>query len=159
MGYQVVSKQIAVPNREKGEEEIFVRGQMLPDWVGEYELFVMTSSGYIKPVVDPDPVLTEAEKTPEPVRLPEHPPPPRTEADLRAGRQAEAARKTAEDAKEEERIRAQAEGRPPLGGSEAKRPADYASKAEWVDFAVSKGANRDEAESSSKADLVSKYGK
>lgn len=37
-------------------------------------------------------------------------------------------------------------------------PAKTASKAEWVDYAVAKGVSRDEAEKSSKDELVSKHG-
>lgn len=37
-------------------------------------------------------------------------------------------------------------------------PKPYDSKAEWVDYAVSKGAQRDEAEELTKADLIEMYG-
>lgn len=41
---------------------------------------------------------------------------------------------------------------------EASAPAKAASKAEWVDYAVSQGADREEAESQTKAGLVEQYG-
>jgi hypothetical protein len=41
-------------------------------------------------------------------------------------------------------------------GSEV--PAQSAKKADWVDYAVSQGADRDEADASTKDDLVQQYG-
>jgi hypothetical protein len=38
------------------------------------------------------------------------------------------------------------------------QPTQADNKATWVDYAVSKGADRDEAEASTKADLVERYG-
>lgn len=40
----------------------------------------------------------------------------------------------------------------------AKAPARNAPKAEWVDHAVAQGAVREDAEASTKEDLVAKYG-
>ena len=40
----------------------------------------------------------------------------------------------------------------------AEAPAKSASKAEWVDYAVSLGADRDEADALTKAELVERYG-
>jgi len=39
------------------------------------------------------------------------------------------------------------------------RPKDYAAKAEWVAYAVTQGADPDEAEAMTKAELVDQYGK
>ena len=39
-----------------------------------------------------------------------------------------------------------------------KAPAKSASKGAWVDFAVSQGAEREEAESATQADLIERYG-
>lgn len=41
----------------------------------------------------------------------------------------------------------------------AVKPAQNAPKAEWVGFAVSQGADPEDAEALTKADLVEKYGK
>ncbi len=41
---------------------------------------------------------------------------------------------------------------------EDKAPAKSALKEEWVDYAVSKGADRDEAEDQTKEDLIAAYG-
>jgi len=38
------------------------------------------------------------------------------------------------------------------------RPSDSAMKADWVAYAVAKGADRTEAENSTKADLIAAYG-
>lgn len=40
----------------------------------------------------------------------------------------------------------------------AERPAQAANKDAWVDFAVSQGADRDEAEAKTKAELIAAYG-
>lgn len=42
---------------------------------------------------------------------------------------------------------------------EDEAPAKSASKADWVDYAVSQGADREEAESSTRDDLAKTYGK
>lgn len=44
------------------------------------------------------------------------------------------------------------------GAEENQPPAKSASKAAWVDWAVAQGANRDEAEEQSRADLIETYG-
>lgn len=40
----------------------------------------------------------------------------------------------------------------------AGKPATSDRKADWVDWAVAQGADRDEAEAATKADLVEQYG-
>lgn len=42
---------------------------------------------------------------------------------------------------------------------EVERPKDYAPKPEWVTYAVSQGADPDDAENATKAELVELYGK
>jgi hypothetical protein len=42
-------------------------------------------------------------------------------------------------------------------GERPARPATSATKAEWVDYAVSQGSSRDEAEAATKADLINAY--
>lgn len=42
--------------------------------------------------------------------------------------------------------------------AEAEPPKHYAAKSDWVDYAVSQGADRDEAESSTKDELIELYG-
>lgn len=44
------------------------------------------------------------------------------------------------------------------GGSGDARPAQAEVKAAWVDFAVTRGADRGEAEAATKQDLVDRYG-
>jgi hypothetical protein len=40
-----------------------------------------------------------------------------------------------------------------------ERPAQAASKAEWVGWAVAQGSRPDDAEAMTKSDLIDKYGK
>lgn len=65
----------------------------------------------------------------------------------------------------EERLRRQAEAHDEAEQRAAEQrsraegePAPYASKGAWVDYAVSQGADRSDAESKSKSDLVAEYG-
>lgn len=46
----------------------------------------------------------------------------------------------------------------PASDSGGDRPAKNDSKAAWVDYAVSQGADRDEAEASTKDDLIAAHG-
>ncbi len=46
----------------------------------------------------------------------------------------------------------------PVSEPEVEQPKPYASKAEWVDFAVIKGADRAEAEELTKPELIDLYG-
>lgn len=43
-------------------------------------------------------------------------------------------------------------------GEPLPRPADYASKADWVAYAVQKGATEDDANAATKNDLIQLYG-
>lgn len=48
---------------------------------------------------------------------------------------------------------------PPTPPAEStERPKDYDNKPEWVEYAVSKGAGRDEAEGLTKPELIELYG-
>ncbi len=52
-----------------------------------------------------------------------------------------------------------AEAAPPEPEPEtSSAPKHYDAKGEWVDYAVSQGADRDEAESLTKQDLIEMYG-
>lgn len=42
--------------------------------------------------------------------------------------------------------------------AESEAPKDYATKGEWVDYAVTQGADRSEAESLTKQELIDLYG-
>ena len=44
------------------------------------------------------------------------------------------------------------------GTATSEAPAKSATKAEWVDYAVSQGADRDEAEASTKDQLIADHG-
>ncbi|GII84592.1 hypothetical protein Ssi03_25820 [Sphaerisporangium siamense] len=51
------------------------------------------------------------------------------------------------------------EGQPATVVAERSRPPQSAPKAAWVDYAVSQGADREQAEATSKADLIDRYGR
>ncbi|MGS2641685.1 hypothetical protein [Streptosporangium sp. G12] len=51
------------------------------------------------------------------------------------------------------------DGEPATVVAEVSRPAQSANKAAWVDWAVSQGADRGEAEGMTKADLIDEYGR
>lgn len=52
-----------------------------------------------------------------------------------------------------------ASGVPQLQPEPPSAPAESASKAEWVTWAIASGADPGEAEASTKADLIATYGK
>jgi hypothetical protein len=47
---------------------------------------------------------------------------------------------------------------PAAAADEVKRPADYATKPEWVAYAVSRGATEEDAQAATKNELVELYG-
>lgn len=75
MGHQVVWAACSVTNPKTGTDRVLVKGDMLPDWVTDFTKFVLTTSGAVKVVDEPDPALVPEESLPDPVRLAEHPPP------------------------------------------------------------------------------------
>jgi hypothetical protein len=75
MRHQVVWAACSVTNPETGEDKILAKGDMLPAWVDEFTRFVLASSGAVKVVEGEEPDPAPAEALPDPVRLPEHPPP------------------------------------------------------------------------------------
>jgi hypothetical protein len=75
MGHQVVWAACSVTNPKTGVDKVLVKGDMLPDWVSEFTKFVLSTSGAVQVVEDPDPGLVPEDELPPPVRLAEHPPP------------------------------------------------------------------------------------
>jgi hypothetical protein len=67
-------EKVAVTKPGDSEETIVHRGALLPDWVDDFTEFVLSSSGMVKGVSDPDTSLVPRASLPEPVRLPEHAP-------------------------------------------------------------------------------------
>lgn len=57
-----------------------------------------------------------------------------------------------------ETVEAEPEPTPELEPAEVEPPKHYAAKPDWVDYAVSQGADRDEAENSTKDELIELYG-
>lgn len=49
-------------------------------------------------------------------------------------------------------------GEEPAADEEVKKPAPYASKADWVNYAVAQGHDSDDASSLTKSELQSRYG-
>jgi hypothetical protein len=133
MGHQVVWASCAVTNPDTNEETILKKGDLLPKWVADFTLFVLTTSGAVKVVDDPDPALLAEANPAEPVRLQEHPPLTDAERAALAGQPVVA-------------------GGPPEG---PKRPAQADPKAAWVDYAAKFGADRGVAEQATKEDLMS----
>lgn len=82
-------------------------------------------------------ILHDREDEPGPEPSPEEP--ALTETEVEADRQAEQARQTTTDEQTSD---------------EPKRPAQADPKDAWVDYAVTQGIDRDEAEAMTKADLV-----
>lgn len=74
MRHQVVWAACSVTNPANDEEKILVKGDLLPDWVSEFTQFVLTTSGAVKVVDEPDRSLVPEEELPPQVSLPEHPP-------------------------------------------------------------------------------------
>lgn len=149
MGHQVVWAACAVTDPSTGQEEVFRKGDLLPDYVDEFTLFVLTSTGGARFVEAPDPVLSAAQQTPDPVRLQEHPALASDAALAERGTLAgDAAARIAEG-------RDTGTGRKGDGDRTAVRPAANAAKAEWVEYAVRNGADRAKAEAATKDDLQS----
>lgn len=146
MAHQVVWAKCSVDNPETGESVILTKGETLPEWVTDYTLFVLTSTGGAKHVEDEAPPVAPP---PVPVRLPEHPP---LTSDLALAEKDTLAGQAAA------RLRAN-------GPSESGRPRDYAPKPAWVDYAVSKrdpdvteDEARVDAESKTKEQLIAECG-
>lgn len=76
MKHQVVWAKCSVTNKESGKDLVVPRGEMLPDWVDEFTLFVLTGCGAVKAVEQADAALVAEGNPPEPVRLQEHAPEP-----------------------------------------------------------------------------------
>lgn len=167
MGHQVVWPACSVTDPDSGEDVVLRKGDMLPDYVNEFTLFVLTTTGGVRFVEDPDPSLLAEENPPAQVLLPEHlPPPAGSDAEkveierakveglprARSGASTSAAKSTADadDADEDEDA----------------PPAVSAAKPEWVEYAVRhrrKGQSeqdaRTEAEATSKEQLVGRFGR
>lgn len=76
MAHQVVWAKCSVTNPGTGEDKVLAKGDMLPDWVSEFTVFVLSTSGAVKVVETADPTLVPEDELPAPVRLAEHPTPP-----------------------------------------------------------------------------------
>lgn len=174
MGYQVVWPAVSVADMRDPKNVkdgiVFQRGAMLPDWVDEFTLHVLSTSGGVKAVETPDPVLKAVTSPPEPVRLQEHAPEFVTNVE---GSSQDPTVKDPKDVKGEptiqvrgvqiasqERQQRQQAERPK--NDDPNRPADSASKADWLAYAKSREtdkAKRDAlTDDVTRAELINTYG-
>jgi hypothetical protein len=163
------------PDDEDGTQTVYRQGDLLPDWVGAYQRFVLRSTGMVKFEPDQPEAAPGSDNptNPAPVRLAEHPPlgsrlaasEQNTAAGIVSQRmrdEAGSSRDVAPDGSDESdegdpaQYEAPDEGDP--APDEGERPSTSAPKAEWVDYAVTKGTDRSEAEASTKAELVERFG-
>lgn len=145
MGFQVVWEKVALTPDDMPDDVIVHRGEMLPDWVSPFMLGVLTSTGAVR-VVDDAPI-THAYAAPaaaESQLPPSYPTGPMPE-DAGAVRSPEEPSQGQGEAKSSEETPDQP-------------PATSANKATWVQFAVSKGMNRSQAEALSKEALINRFG-
>ena len=144
MMLQVVWDKCTVTNPDTGEDVILSRGDVVPDYVDDFMQFTLRQIGAVAALSDRDPVAAElaAALTPTPVRLAEHPP---------LGTQMALA--------ERGTLAGDASARQVASGEQvsAQRPARSASKAEWVEYAVSQGATREDAEKATRDELATLY--
>ena len=139
MGYQVVWEKVSVADRRDPKNVkdgiVFERGAMLPDWVDDFTLHVLTTTGGVKAVETPDRSLQEVDNPPAPVRLQEHVPDPLPPV-----------------------------VQPPVKvkNDDPNRPADSASKADWLAYARKRETDADKKKALnddvSRAELISTYG-
>lgn len=158
MAHRVFISGVSVYDKD-GSTEVVRQGELLPDYVDEYQRFVLSQTGMVK--FEPDnvepPPGADNPVNPAPVRLAEHPPLGSRLALSEQGTPAAAASQRMVD-----------EGRAPATEVDAdveQPPAQSAPKAEWVEWAVGQRADgvsedeaRDSAESMTKADLVNRFG-
>jgi hypothetical protein len=197
MPHQVVWRKLSVTDQtdpDKPIEHILPQGAVLPDFVDHFTLFVLTTSGAIRAVEEPDPALLAALAPQQVVLQPEHAPgianfdEPGYGLDrssiggLAAGSGAEVVDHTTREGRAKlagdmgDRDRAEAIKREPRTAAETRadaraaaagtgagteRPDDNAPKADWVAYARSRATTareRNEVESATKADLITRYG-
>jgi hypothetical protein len=150
MGYQVVWPAVSVADKRDPKNVkdgiVFPRGAVLPDWVDDFTIHVLTTTGGVKAVETPDKALQLADNPPAPVRLQEHPPVP--QVDLTGTSQDPAVKSDPKAAKAK--------------NDDPNRPADSASKAEWLEYARKREtdkAKRDAlTDDVTRAELINTYG-
>lgn len=148
MGFQVVWPAVSVADARDPKNVkdgiVVKRGDMLPDWVDDFTIHVLTTSGGVKSVETPDKVLQEVDNPPAPVLLQEHPRPVQT--DLTGTSQDPAVKTQPVKAKNDD----------------PNRPADSASKSDWLAYARKREtdkAKRDAlTDDVTRAELINTYG-
>lgn len=158
MGYQVVWPGVSIADlrdpKNPKDGIVIARGDMLPDFVDDFTIHVLTTTGAIKHVDTPDRSLQEVDNPPAPVLLQEHP--PVVERDF-TGTSQDPAVKTEADLKPQQRQQAE---RPK--NDDPNRPADSATKADWLAYARKREtdkAKRDAlTDDVTRAELINTYG-
>lgn len=153
MAHQVVWPAVSLADKRDPKNVVdgilVTRGAMLPDWVDDFTLHVLTTTGAVKAVVDPDPTLVAIAEPPAPVLLQEHDP----------------ATVTSTGAPQVGGIAGPPTGTTVIGPSETNtdRPKVNDSKEKWLAYA--RTVERDEARRATlddpavtKAELIAKYG-
>lgn len=143
MSFQVVWEKVALTREGEPEDTILKRGQTLPDWVSEFMLGVLTSTGAVR-AVDDGPIPAYAAPTARESELPPSVPTGPMPKDAGAVRDPEPDRGSDQGGD---------------GDDDVEAPATSAHKATWVNYAVSKGMSRNEADGLSKEALINRFGK
>jgi hypothetical protein len=135
MAHQVVWEKMALQN-EDGTDTILRRGQLLPaEGVSDFQLGVLTSVGAVRFMDD---MPSDDEQRAMAAELPEDPDPSTPPAGLPP---AYPPNQTGD----------------PGASTDPERPANSATKPEWVEYAVSRGMDRTSAERLSKDALINRY--
>lgn len=129
MGYQVAWEKMALQIKDDGTDTILKRGEYLPDGVDEFTLGVLTSIGAVNMREDPPAEPVAAQPDP---------------ADGEPGAPPH--------------LSPEQTGDPAASTNPDGPPATSANKPEWVEYAVSRGLSRPEAERLSKDALINRYG-
>lgn len=148
MGYQVAWEKVAV-HKDDGTDNILNRGQYLPENVDDFTLGVLTSVGAVTFRDDSAVELVVAQTFP-PEGQPSAPPHlPAREAGVEPDPDPGLGFDTMTPTQT---------GDPAASTDPEGPPARQAPKGDWVDYAVSRGLGRTEAERLSKDALVNRYG-
>lgn len=148
MGYQVVWPGVSVADlrdpKNPKDGIVIARGDMLPNYVDDFTIHVLTTTGAIKHVDTPDRSLQEVDNPPAPVLLQEH--------DART-----VAAVTGTSVQQ-----VQGTPAPKPKNDDPDRPADSASKADWLAYARKREtdkAKRDAlTDDVTRAELINTYG-
>lgn len=166
--HQVLWARVAVTDRraqDKPVEHIFERGQLLPSWVDDYTLFVLTSGGGAAAVEGPDEEAVKAAEriaSAEPVFKQEHAPtltqPLSSQATPVETVDHTQGERRATDSAASRATGGQAGATPTATPAADGKPAGNASKEDWERYAVTRGLSEEDAKKATRNDLVRRFG-